>query len=49
MSGRVIPGIWGKRWDFQELDHHPLTPIFLLGESYGETTLAGYSLLGCKE
>ena len=36
MSGRIIPGIWGKRRDFQELDPHPLTPIFLLGESRGE-------------
>ena len=25
------------------------TPVFLLGESYGQRSLVGYSLWGCKE
>ena len=49
MSGRIIPDILQKGWDFQELDHHPLTPVFLLGESHGERILAGSSSGGCKE
>ena len=43
MSGRIVPDILGKGWDFQELDHHPLSPALLLGESHGEKVLAGYS------
>ena len=25
------------------------TPVFLLGESYGQRSLVGYSLWGCRE
>ena len=31
------------RWTWQP------TPVFLLGESHGQRSLAGYSLYGCKE
>ena len=32
---------WRRKWQ--------PTPVFLLGESYGQRSLAGYSPWGCKE
>ena len=40
-----IPGVgkipWRRAWQ--------PTPVFLLGESHGQRSLAGYSPWGCKE
>ena len=38
---RVDKILWKREWQ--------PTPVFLLGESHGQRSLAGYSLWGCKE
>ena len=30
MSGRIIPTIWGKGGDFQELGYHPLFDLLIV-------------------
>ena len=41
----LIPGLekipWSRTWQ--------ITPVFLLGKSYGQRSLEGYSPWGCKE